>query len=169
MTDRSAPALSLPFRVVPPVGIGRGRARHLVERNVVAYRRGWIFLVSGFFEPFFYLLSIGLGLNHLVGHLEIGWAFDRLHRLRRTRTARVVGDERCRVRRHVRDLLQAQDRQDLRRHPGDAARLRDVAIGELSWSLIRGTFYSVAFLSVMAASALSRPGGRSSACLPPCS
>ena len=27
-------------------------------------------LLSGFFEPLFYLLSIGLGLNHLVGHLD---------------------------------------------------------------------------------------------------
>ena len=31
------------------------------------YRKGWYFLVSGFFEPLFYLLSLGIGLNHLVG------------------------------------------------------------------------------------------------------
>ena len=53
MSGTGVPALSLPLRVLPPVGVGRGRARRLVERNVVAYRRGWIFLVSGFLEPLF--------------------------------------------------------------------------------------------------------------------
>ncbi len=72
MSTAGAPAIPLPLRVIPPLRVGRGRARLLVERNVVAYRRGWIFLVSGFFEPLFYLMSIGLGLNHLVGHLAIG-------------------------------------------------------------------------------------------------
>ena len=43
----------------------------IIERNVVVYRRGWIFIVSGFFEPFFYLLSAGVGLGHLVGPLHV--------------------------------------------------------------------------------------------------
>ncbi|MGA3217092.1 MAG: ABC transporter, partial [Acidimicrobiales bacterium] len=60
MSTPGAVAPSLSLRVVPPLGPARGRARRLVARNVVAYRRGWIFLLSGFFEPLFYLLSIGL-------------------------------------------------------------------------------------------------------------
>ena len=38
----------------------------------MVYRAQWIMLVSGFFEPLFYLLSIGIGLNHLVGNLSVG-------------------------------------------------------------------------------------------------
>ena len=34
----------------------------VLERNILVYRRSWIFIVSGFFEPLFYLLSIGVGL-----------------------------------------------------------------------------------------------------------
>ena len=34
----------------------------LIERNVHVYRRGWMVLVSGFFEPF-YLLGLGFGLG----------------------------------------------------------------------------------------------------------
>ena len=61
--------------------LGRRRARRLVERNILVYRRGWIFFVSGFFEPFFYLLSIGVGLNKLVGAIHVGDTPRALHRL----------------------------------------------------------------------------------------
>jgi lipooligosaccharide transport system permease protein len=43
------------------------RALLLVERNFIIYRRAWIIIASGFFEPVFYLLSIGVGLGVLVG------------------------------------------------------------------------------------------------------
>ena len=58
-----------PLRITPVAHRRRRsrRARRLVERNILVYRRGWIFFVSGFFEPFFYLLSIGVGLSKLVG------------------------------------------------------------------------------------------------------
>jgi lipooligosaccharide transport system permease protein len=42
------------------------RARRLVERNVLVYRHQWIIIVSGVFEPIFYLLGIGLGLGAIV-------------------------------------------------------------------------------------------------------
>jgi lipooligosaccharide transport system permease protein len=72
MSLAELPPFGPALRVVPTIRLDHGRARRLVERNVVAYRRGWLMLLSGFFEPLFYLLSIGLGLNHLVGHLSIG-------------------------------------------------------------------------------------------------
>ena len=42
------------------------RARRLVERNVLVYRHQWIIIVSGAFEPVFYLLGIGLGLGAII-------------------------------------------------------------------------------------------------------
>jgi lipooligosaccharide transport system permease protein len=45
------------------------RAFLLVERNFVIYRRAWLIIASGFFEPVFYLLSIGVGLGALVGEV----------------------------------------------------------------------------------------------------
>src|SRR5688500_5414535 len=41
----------------------------LLERNVIAYRRQWLAFLSGFAEPFLYLLSIGVGVGELVGDL----------------------------------------------------------------------------------------------------
>jgi len=42
-----------------------------VERNVLSWRHNWWVLVSGVFEPIFYLLGMGLGLGNLVGDIEL--------------------------------------------------------------------------------------------------
>jgi len=47
--------------------LGGRRAGHLLERNFLVYRRAWMVIFSGFFEPLFYLFSIGVGLGRLVG------------------------------------------------------------------------------------------------------
>ena len=71
----TAPSLrELPLRVLPrpllrtrrPALGGRGSA-HLIERHARVYRHAWLVLVSGIFEPLFYLLSLGVGIGHLVG------------------------------------------------------------------------------------------------------
>jgi lipooligosaccharide transport system permease protein len=148
----SSPNVSFPFplRVAPPI-LGRGRARRLVERNVVAYRRGWIFLVSGFFEPLFYLLSIGVGLNHLVGHLDIAGRsisytdFVAPGLLASSAMNGAIFDSTFGI---FFKLKIAKTYDAVLATP---LGVRDVAIGELTWSLIRGTVYSFAFLVVMAA------------------
>ena len=43
-----------------PFPIGLGLARHVVGRNMTAFRRAWLLLLSGFVEPVFYLFSIGV-------------------------------------------------------------------------------------------------------------
>src|SRR5580658_8655855 len=58
-------------RILPVSLYGSGRARRMFQRNVTVYARGWMYFVSGFFEPFFYLLSIGIGLSHLVHSIPV--------------------------------------------------------------------------------------------------
>ncbi|MEO7260719.1 MAG: ABC transporter, partial [Jatrophihabitantaceae bacterium] len=50
-----------------PANVYAGRASVLMERSALVYRRAWLIIVSGFFEPLFYLLSFGAGLGALVG------------------------------------------------------------------------------------------------------
>ena len=38
----------------------------MVQRNVLVYRHLWMVIVSGFFEPLFYLLGLGVGLGAFV-------------------------------------------------------------------------------------------------------
>ena len=138
-------------RVLPRLCLGRGRARRLVERNVVAYRRGWIFLLSGFFEPLFYLLSIGVGLNHLVGHLAVGRSsipytdYVAPGLLASSAMNGAIFDATFGI---FFKLKIAKTYDAVLATP---LGVRDVAVGELAWSLIRGSVYSVAFLTVMAA------------------
>ena len=51
-----------------------GRGVLLFERNLMSYRRLWPIIVSGFFEPLFYLLSLGFGLGSYVGDVVIDGA-----------------------------------------------------------------------------------------------
>ena len=49
--------------------LGTRRAMRVVERNTRSYLRMWPAFISGFFEPAFYLFSIGIGVGALVGQL----------------------------------------------------------------------------------------------------
>src|ERR687896_47437 len=62
------------------------RALLLVERNFTVYRRGWLIIASGFFEPVFYLLSIGVvlvalmrGVLYAAGFLVVMLAMGLVH------------------------------------------------------------------------------------------
>ena len=50
--------------------VGTRRATRVVERNARVGIRLWPAFVSGFFEPAFYLFSIGIGVGALVGQVE---------------------------------------------------------------------------------------------------
>ena len=42
----------------------------MIERSIMVNRRTWLIIVSGFFEPLFYLLSIRVGFGDLVGDVD---------------------------------------------------------------------------------------------------
>ena len=142
--------MSTVLRIVPETFVVR-RPHRMIERHVVAYRRQWMIVVSGFFEPLFYLAGIGFGLGALVGQVPgpggnpisyqlfvapallasaamNGAIFDStgnvLHRLKYAR---------------IYDAALAT--------PMGPA---DVAVGEIGWALIRGQIYAIGFLAVMA-------------------
>ena len=47
------------------------RSRRLVQRNLLVYKRGWMVIFSGFFEPLFYLLGIGYGMGAFIGDIPL--------------------------------------------------------------------------------------------------
>jgi len=63
-----AAALRVAHVLVP--GGGR-RAPRMVERNLTVFlkARGWLVIVSGFYESLLYLLGMGLGVGTLVGRV----------------------------------------------------------------------------------------------------
>jgi len=138
------------LRVTPLGMLGTRRARLLVERNILVYRRGWVFFVSGFFEPFFYLLSIGVGLSKLVGAIHVGHtlvpytAYVAPGLLASSAMNGATLDSTFNVFFKLKIAKTYDAVLSTPLGPGD------VALGELTWSLMRATTYSVAFLAVMA-------------------
>lgn len=129
--------------------LGSRRALRLVERNVYVYRREWMLLVSGFFEPIFYLFSIGIGLNHLVGAVTFHGAqvpYTSFVAPGLLATAAMDGA-----------LLDATFNLFFKLKISktyDAVLATplgpdDVALGELIWSVLRGALYASIFLLVM--------------------
>jgi lipooligosaccharide transport system permease protein len=156
----TAPSLrGLPLRVLPlpllrtrrsALG-GRGSA-HLIERHARVYRHVWLVLVSGVFEPLFYLLSIGIGLGKLVGTVAgpggqpVGFASFVAPALLATSALNgAILDSTFNVffRLKYAKFYDAALATPMR--PGD------IALGEIGWALIRGGLYAVAFIVVMLA------------------
>ncbi|HUC36173.1 MAG TPA: ABC transporter permease [Acidimicrobiales bacterium] len=143
-------ALAGVLRITPMGPLGTRRARRLVERNIMVYRRGWIYIVSGFFEPFFYLLSIGVGLNRLVGALSVGGhlvpytVYVAPGLLASSAMNGAIFDSTFNV---FFKLKIAKTYDAVLSTPLGPS---DIALGELTWSLMRGSAYSAAFLVVMA-------------------
>jgi lipooligosaccharide transport system permease protein len=124
---------------------------HIVERNVFVYRRGWIFIVSGFFEPFFYLLSIGIGMAALVGPLHVGRelvaypVFVAPGLLAASAMNGAIFDSIFNL---FYKLKFAHTYESILSTPLSVS---DVASGELGWSLMRAGLYGFSFMCVMAA------------------
>lgn len=69
----TTPVLRAPApRVWAPLrGLYGGRTHAVVARGMrVIARNNWLIVLTGFFEPVFYLLSMGLGLGALIGGVE---------------------------------------------------------------------------------------------------
>ena len=131
--------------------LGSRRARFLVERNIYVYRHTWIVLLSGFFEPLFYLGSIGFGLGALVGTVNGPGgqpiSYQRFVAPALLGSAAMNGAIaegtfnfffKLRYNKTFDSILSTP------LSPGD------IAVGELVWALIRGGIYAVAFLIVIA-------------------
>jgi lipooligosaccharide transport system permease protein len=124
---------------------GRGSV-HLVERHARAYRHMWLMLASGVVEPLFYLLSIGVGLGHFVGPVAgVSYtAFVAPALLASSSMNGAIYDSTFNV---FFRLKYAKVYDAVLSTP---MRAPDVALGEISWALIRGALYAFSFTVVMA-------------------
>jgi lipooligosaccharide transport system permease protein len=147
--DTVTPTLAVRTTPLPLAG---GRAWRLVERNIMVYRRIWVLIVSGFFEPLFYLLSLGVGIGALVGTVAgpdgqpIDYtAFVAPALLAASAMNGAIYDSTTNV---FFKLKFAKTYDAMLATPLGPA---DIAVGEITWAQLRGTLYSIAFLVVMAA------------------
>ena len=132
-----------PGRAVP-------RAWHLIERNLLVYRRTWTVIVSGFFEPLFYLGGIGYGLGRLVGDVTgpggqpIAYAVFVAPALLATGAMNGAISEAT-----FNFFFKLNYNRTFQSILATPLAVRDVAIGEITWALIRGGLYALGFLGVL--------------------
>jgi lipooligosaccharide transport system permease protein len=148
---------SLPLRVVPPLPRFGRRSLLLIERNLMVYRRTWLVIFSGFFEPLFYLFSIGIGIGALVGGIPgpdgrpVDYtAFVAPALLASSAMNGAIYDSTINI---FFKLKFAKTYDAVLTTPVGVG---DVAAGEIGWALLRGTLYACAFLVVMLVMGLVR-------------
>lgn len=128
-----------------------GNARTVLARGLLATRRmNWWIVLTGVFEPIFYLLSLGIGLGGLIGSVQDSSGNDIPYAayiapalLAVSAMNGAIYDSTWNVffKMHFAKLYQGML----------ATRLGplDVALGEISLALLRGAAYGVTFLLVM--------------------
>lgn len=144
-----SPAVSLRLTPLPST---RGGALRVLERTFLVYRKSWVVFLTGMLEPVFYLLSIGIGLAALVPDFtlsdgtKIGYtAFIAPAMLAASAMNGAIFDSTYGVffRLKFQKLYDVQLATPLQP--------RDIVVGEIVWSLGRGTIYSAAFVVIMVA------------------
>ena len=148
VAEPSARSTLLLLRVAP-VHLYAGRVNVILERSMRAYQRTWLVVLTGFFEPVFYLFAIGRGLGALIGPIEtaagpVSYAAYIAPALLATSAMNgAIFDSTTNVffRMKYAKLYDGMLATSL----GPV----DVALGEIVWSLLRGGLYSVAFVVVM--------------------
>ncbi|MEA2487488.1 MAG: lipooligosaccharide transport system permease protein [Actinomycetota bacterium] len=145
---------ALKLRITPPTLLG-GRARLVIERNVMVYKHVWIIFFSGFFEPLFYLFAARVGIGRLVGDLrdasghKVAYAaFVAPALMAASAMNGAVYESTMNI---YFKLKFAKTYDGMLATPIEPF---DIALGEIGWSLTRGAFYAIGFLIVMAVSGL---------------
>jgi lipooligosaccharide transport system permease protein len=146
----SATRPALLTRILPSVPFGSRRAIHPFERSLYLYRRTWLVLVSGFFEPLFYLLAVGFGIGSLIGSVPgpdgqpvpyqlfvapALLASSAMNGAIFEVTFNVYGKLRWDK---VYDAMLATP-----------LGVGDIALGEIAWALFRGLLYAIGFVLVI--------------------
>jgi len=149
----SRPGGGLVGRIIP-VRMYAGRSRVMLERSLLTTRTIKWTLISGFFEPLFYLLAMGAGMGSLIGTVEgptgpVAYAaFIAPGLLATSAMNGAVFDSTTNVFFKLRyaktyDAMLATSLGPV-----------DVALGEIGWALGRGATYAVTFEIVMLAMGL---------------
>src|SRR4029079_6293536 len=145
------------LRITPLTSIGGQGWRRMIGRNLLVYKHGWLVLFSGFFEPLFYLVSIGFGLGQLVGDVvgpgrpAIPYPLFGAPAL--LAGAAMNGAITESTFNFFFKLNYDKTFASILTTPMSPA---DISVGELAWALIRGALYAIGFIAVMVVLGLVR-------------
>jgi len=135
----------------PGEGIYSGRARVVLERSWIQFKSSaWMVVASGFIEPLLNLIVFGYGVGNFIGNIKLDNGLSVSYAsfvvpglLASAAMMGAVMDSTWNVffKMHEARLYNAMLATSL----GPM----DVAIGEISWALLRGALYSTAFMAIV--------------------
>ena len=135
----------------PAEGIYSGRSQVVLERSWIQFKSSaWIVVLSGFIEPLLNLMVFGFGVGQFIGEIKLDngvsvsyAAFVVPGLLASAAMMGAIMDATWNVffKIHESRLYHAMLATSL----GPL----DVALGEIAWALLRGAFYSTAFMAVV--------------------
>jgi len=143
-------SVSAPTRLTPSGRMTPFRAQRIWERNLLVYRRLWKIIVTGFFEPVFYLFSIGIGIGTLVGDVTGPGGIPVPYTVfvaPALMAASAMNGAVLETTFNIFFKLKFGNvYEGILTTPMSP---RDIAVGEIGWALLRGALYSTVFLVVM--------------------
>lgn len=121
------------------------RSIRMVQRNLLVYKHTWMVIVSGFFEPLFYLLGVGIGVGSMVPPIDgIGYAaFVAPGLLASSCLNGAITDGFFNI------FFKLHYQKTYDGILATPMRVPDVAFGETLWALGRGSLYAASFLIVL--------------------
>jgi lipooligosaccharide transport system permease protein len=133
-------------------------ATRLVERNAYAYRKNWLVFATGFFEPVFFLLSIGIGVGELIGNLTVDGRPVSYEAFVAPGLMATVAMNGAVLDTTVNFFVKFKYMRTYDAVLATPMTTGSVAAGEIGWSLLRGGVYATAFLVTMTAMGLVESG-----------
>ena len=122
----------------------------IIERNVMVYRRTWMILFSGFFEPLFYLFFFVYPLQEFIG--DVTFEGDTIEYAAFVAPALLASSAMNGAFYDATNvfwkLRESKVYESILSTPVSP---KDVAVGETLWAVVRAMLYSAAFLVVIAA------------------
>ena len=135
----------------PGASVYSGRATVMIERALYAAKSSnWLIIISGFVEPVLYLMAFGFGIGQLIGDIQDGSgnpvsyaAYIAPALLATSAMNGALYDATWNVffKMHFGKIYQVMLSSSL----GPM----DVALGEISWALLRGAAYSIGFMAIV--------------------
>jgi lipooligosaccharide transport system permease protein len=135
----------------PGASVYSGRAMVMIERALYAAKSSnWLIIVSGFVEPVLYLLAFGFGIGQLIGDIQDGNGNPVSY-------AAYIAPALLATSAMNGALYDATWNVFFKMHFGKVYQVMlssslgpmDVALGEISWALIRGATYSIGFMAIV--------------------
>lgn len=151
MSFLTAIAIAEKRRGKPGEGIYSGRAHVVLERSWIQFKTSaWIVVLSGFVEPLLNLVVFGYGVGRFIGNIKLDSgqtvsyaSFVVPGLLASAAMMGAIMDATWNV------FFKIHESRLYHAMLATSLGPMDVALGEISWALIRGALYSTAFMAVV--------------------